>query len=254
MRHNSDAEFLERCREVDFSAESVNYEKNLDALKAKLTTEERFAVNKIRKMPVAVAAALAVVLSLSVVALGATVWRHMDTRIIQGEEYVRHFSMQEATDGSGFTMGSLDIDPNASGPIIADVEGEKVVLWDAHEYDDLDAALARLSATLGDLKMPAYLPEGFTFEQATYHANVTALNIDYSFGGQELRVRISHYPEEWGIPQWSATFEEVEVNGWVGKTGDGSLWVQVGDISYFFDGYNSDLDYDHLIRIAKSLR
>jgi len=38
-----------------------------------------------------------------------------------------------------------------------------------------------------------------------------------------------------------------------GKTGGGSLWLQVGDTAYEFDGFNSDLDYDDLIRIAESL-
>jgi len=253
MKHSSDNEFLNKCREIDFSAESVNYENNLESLKSKLTNKERFIVSRVKKMPVAVAAALAVVLSLSVVALAATAWRYLDTRIIQGEEYVRHFSMQEATDGSGFTVGSIDIDPNASGPIIAEVDGEEVVLWDAHDYDDLDTALARLATSLGNVKMPAYLPEGFTFEQATYHANVTALQINYSFGGQQLSVRIGHYPEEWGIPQWSSTFEEIEINGWSGKTGGGALWLQVGDISYFFDGYNAGMSYEQLAEIAASL-
>jgi len=254
MKYCSDSEFLERCKKIDFSAESDSYEKNLEDLKNKLTNEERTTVNRIKKMPVAVAAALAVVLSLSVVGLAATAWRQLDTRIIQGEEYVRNFTVQEATDGSGIVMGSVDIDPDASGPIIAEVDGEEVVLWDAHDYDDLDAALARLSASLGsDVIMPATLPQGFTFDNATYHANVTALQINYTFGGQELRIRISHYPEEWGIPQWSATFEEVEVNGFSGKTGGGALWLQVGDVSYFFDGYNANLSYEQLVEIAVSL-
>jgi len=252
MKYGSDNEFLNKCREIDFSAESVNCEKNLDALKSKLTNEERFAMNRIKKMPVAVAAALAIVLSLSVVALAATAWRYLDTRIIQGEEYVRSFTVVEGNDGS--QIWGMEIDPDATGPIVAEVDGERVVLLDAHHYDDLYAALARLAATLGNTKMPAYLPDGFTFEQATYHANANALNISYIFGEQELGVRIMHYPEEWGIPQWSETFELIEINGFNGKAGGGSLWLQVGDVSYMLDGFNSNLDYGHLIRIAESLQ
>ena len=253
MKCDSDNAFLEKCREVDFSAGSANYEKNLEDLKSKLNSEERPVVTKIKKMPVAVAAALVIVLSLSVVALAATAWRYLDIRIIQGEEYVRSLTVKESEDGTA-QVWALVVDPNNSGVIIAEVDGEEIVLWDSHDYNDLDAALARLAATLGSTKAPAYLPEGFTFESATYHANMTALSIIYSFGEQTLRLRIGHYPEEWGIPQWSPTFEEVEINGFNGKIGGGSLWLQVGDIAYEFDSYWADLDYDDLIRIAESLR
>jgi len=253
VKYGSDKEFLERCRDVDFSAESMNYEKNLKALRAKLINEENPTMKKAMKMPFVVAATLVVVLSFSVVALAATAWRYLDTRIIEGEEYVSNFVVKESEDGN-YQIWGVEIDENASGPIIAEVDGDEIVLLDAHHYDDLDEALARLEATLGTTKMPANLPDGFTFEQATYHANVTALNISYMYGEQELGVRISYYPEEWGIPVWSGSFELVEVNGFNGKTGGGSLWVQVGDVSYMFDGYNSDLDYDQLIEIAESLQ
>ena len=253
MKYGSDNEFLDKCRNIDFSAESANYEKNLEDLKTNLIYKENLDMKKSFKMPFAVAAALAVTLSLTVVGLAATAWRYLDTRIIEGEEYVHNFTVKESEDGN-YLIWSTEIDPDATGPIVADVDGEEVVLLDAHHYDDLDEAIARLEATLGTTKMPANIPDGFTFEQATYHANVTALNISYKYGEQELDVRISYYPEEWGIPVWSGTFELVEVNGFSGKTGGGSLWVQVGDVSYMFDGYNSDLDYDQLIAIAESLQ
>ena len=253
MKYGSDNEFLEKCRDIDFSAESANYEKNLKTLKTNLINKENLAMKKSLKMPFAVAASLAVALSLTVVGLAATAWRYLDTRIIEGEEYVHNFVVKESEDGY-YQIWGAEIDPDATGTIVAEVDGEEVVLLDAHHYDDLDEALARLGTTLDTIKMPAYLPDGFTFEQATYHANVTALNISYKYGEQELGVHISYYPEEWGIPVWSGTFELVEVNGFNGKTGGGSLWLQVGDVSYMFDGYNSDLDYDQLIAIAESLQ
>jgi serine/threonine protein kinase len=119
--------------------------------------------------------------------------------------------------------------------------------------DDLDMALTRLGAALGEVPMPAYIPDGFTFERATYQANVLALNIRYKNDDQEFRMYIGHYPEEWGIPQWSAAYETVEINGFAGKFGGTMLWLQVGDIAYTFDGFKSGLGKNELIKIAESL-
>jgi hypothetical protein len=251
--NGSDNEFLERCKNVDFSAESTSYEKNLEGLKTKINYEGNPIMKKIKKMPFAVAATLVIMLSFSVVALAATAWRYLDTRILQGEEYVHHFTVSESEDGT-IQIWATEIDSAASGPIIAEVDGEEVVLMDAHDYDDLDEALDRLAATLGSVMMPTQLPDGFVFENATYYAHVTALSINFHYGEHFLNIYIAHYPEEWDLPYWAGDLEPVEVNGFSGKTGGGTLGLQVGDILYMFDGYNADLDYSQLIEIAESMQ
>jgi len=253
MMNNND-DFLAKCKRLDPSIE-IDHQANLQVIKNRLLNEEeKTTMFKNRKAfrPTFAAAILIGILSLSGVAYAASSWIRLDTRITQGEEYVVDFSAYADADG-GFMMMHLELDPDASGPIVGEIDGEEIVLLDAHDYDDLDAALARLAQNLDNPMMPAYLPDGFSFLEATYHANVTALNILFGLDGQTIMVRISHYPQEWGIPQWSATFEEVTVNGYAGKIGGGSLWLQVGDTSYFFNGYRADLDYDHLIKIAESL-
>ncbi|MCL2574453.1 MAG: DUF4367 domain-containing protein [Defluviitaleaceae bacterium] len=248
-------DFLAMCKSIDPSAE-IDREKNLAEIKNRLSIdEERIIMMKKRKFrkPAIAVAVLIGLLSLSAATYAAVVWRDLDTRIIQGEEYVNSFTVQESSDGS-YQVWGMEIDPNATSPIIAEVDGEQIVLLDTHDYDDLNTALARLSATIGNVMIPAYIPNGFVFDNATYHANVSSLDIRYSFGELGFRMSIMLYPEEWGIPMWSGTFEDIEINGLNGRYGEGMLWLQVGDIAYTFDGYHADLSLDQLIQIAESLQ
>ena len=62
------------------------------------------------KRPVAVAVTIAATLPLSVAAFAAgQIWRQLETRIIQGEQYVEHFKRWVSEDGY-LIEGSLSIE------------------------------------------------------------------------------------------------------------------------------------------------
>ena len=254
-------ELLEKCRKVDFSAESLNYDKNLEALKSKLAKIDEESLDmkntkKIRRSMV-VAASLAATLSLSVAAFAAApLWRQLETRITQGEQYVEHFERWVSEDGA--TMGASSIDPDASVPIIIEVDGEEELIMDIHHFDNLNEALSLLA--VDDPMLPSYLPEGFTFQRATFSISpirnpenpyaANSVNIVYSNDkGSEIQLLISYYPAEWG--GMSIGGEEITINGHRGEDAGGWMFVHPEDTLYSLS--SRDVDSSVLIRIAESL-
>jgi len=256
-----DRDFLEKCRKVDFSAESKNFEANLSALVAKADNknEERvYMKNRTFRKPLVAAVVALAVLSVSAVAFAGPIWRQIETRIVQGEQYVEHFAIYESADG--YTMGTMHIDHNASVPIVVEVEGELQVLSDRHAFADLDEAISHLD--IENPLLPTYLPEGFAFYEAVFPVSpvrnpqeigaATFLIVSYSGGENELRLMISYYPEEWGFPIWSGNMIELEIGGSPAKYGDGMLGVKINDTLYSFSG--TGFTMEQLVQIAESLR
>ena len=261
MKYQSNEELLAKCQDLDFSAESTNYEKNLENLKAKLTaTKERnYIMNKFQKLKssVAIAAALIVLLSVSAFAFGETIWNYLETRIIQGEEYVNYFSIKQNDE---YTVSIVEIDFNASGPIIAEIDGIPTLILDISTFDDLDEAISHLR--VANPLVPAYLPAGLTFEEASFSicpvrnpeeaAAGQDLNIIYSSEQARLRIHILHHEAEWGAFSWMDDLEEIKVNGHSGLIGHGMLSLQIGNTAYIIDSV--DLSAEQLIEIAASLQ
>jgi len=75
MRYNSDDALMAKCKSLDFSVESANYDKNLEILKGKLAdiNEERCAMNKARRMkkPFAILVAVIAIMAMSAATLAA---------------------------------------------------------------------------------------------------------------------------------------------------------------------------------------
>jgi len=177
MRHD---EFLAKCRNIDPSAE-IDRAKNLEHIKLRLIEEEEklnmMKPNRLKK-PSVVAAALVAVLSLSVVAYAAApaIWRHFDTGVVQGEEFVTDFFVAEIDmpDGTTSVGMAIDVDREAhqaadGGAIILEVDGEEWVYLDELHFDNLDDGLALLQ--IDNLLLPSYLPQGFAFDRLTFPVN-----------------------------------------------------------------------------------
>ena len=173
-------EFLATCKNLDPSAE-INREKNLEHIKLRLIEEQEkkniMKTNRLRKSAV-VAAALAATISLSVVAYAAVpaIWRHFDTGVVQGEEFVTDFFVAEIDlpDGTTSVGMAVNVDRDAhraagSEPIILEVEGEEWVYLDELHLNSLEAGLALLQ--LDNVLIPSYLPEGFEFSRFTFPVN-----------------------------------------------------------------------------------
>lgn len=260
----SHKDFLEMCKAFDPSAE-VDKARQLENIKTKLNQKECVDMNKNRRMKkpaVAILAAVVGVVTLSAGVLAAVNgnWRHLEVRVLEGEQYVNEITMarKESPDGDVLS-GMIDIDRDATSPIIIEVDGVAEVLQDITIVYDLDEALAKLSI---DVLQPAYLPEGFAFSHARFLVDPIR-NPDHSSAGknveiffnnddQELRLTVMHYPAEWGMPQWSATYEDLEINNMPARIGGIVLWLQAGDVAHSLG--SMDLTHEQLIEIANSLK
>jgi len=76
MKYNSDDVFMAKCRNLDFSVESANYDKNLEILKGKLAknNEERCSMKGIKRIskPIAILAAAIAIMVLTAATLVAS--------------------------------------------------------------------------------------------------------------------------------------------------------------------------------------
>jgi len=269
MKHDSDDEFLSRCRNIDFSAESTNYNKNLNALKGKLTNndEEIYVMKKSKKLSVAIAAIMIAImipvaaLAVNTLLIGDKIYKPSETKVIQGEEYVHYYEAYESSDGG--TISAISIDSDATGPIVVEEDGVQRVHADrSDDIYDIDEALSLLA--LDGAIAPAYLAGGFAFEYAYFSIDpvrnpddfIQSMSARYSDGEKKFTFSVMHYPEEWGMFQWTPTIEDFEIDGYKCKMGGGGLIMQVGEIIYSFDSrfyHNIELDNDQLIKLAESL-
>ena len=208
-------DFLTMCRSLDPSSE-IDHEKNRKIIKTRLLDEEENVVmikNKRVRRPAFVAAILVGVLSLSVVAYAAVpaIWRHFDTQVIQGEEFVTDFWMAEIDmpDGTISVGGGINIDREAleaagGGAVIVEVDGEEWVVLDELHLDSIEEGLALLQ--IENPLLPSLLPEGFEFDRFTFPVNPTIhqymsgtlpaaknATIHYSDGYSTIHLQMSYF-------------------------------------------------------------
>ncbi|MCL2854103.1 MAG: hypothetical protein FWE21_00630 [Defluviitaleaceae bacterium] len=257
----TDKDFLKMCKAIDPSA-GVDRQKQLATIKTKLEKEERFVMkkNKTFRRPIVAAAVLVGIMGLSVGAYAAVNgnWRQSEIRVLEGEQYVNEFFRKENLD-EGIAMGGMDIDRYATSPIVIEVDGVAEVIQDLTILHDLDEALAKLTI---DVLQPAYLPEGFAFSYARFDVDPirnpdhwsagTSVALVFANGEQEFRLSVMYYPVGWELPQWSATYEDLEINGSIARIGDGMLMMLTGEIGYTIS--SGDLAHEQIIQIAKSLQ
>jgi len=246
-----------------------NSEKPDEALIHKLKTnlnEERYNMNKRKgvKFSIAVAASLILVLGLSFVAFGDPVWRRLDTRIIEGYDFVSEVIVKESSDGG--TIGGMVViegEFGRDGRLVVEVDGEIQVWQDPLVLYDLDEALALFPGEESPV-MPTYLPEGFAFERARF--SICPINNDLEHAGGQLVIRFSNgedsfdlevrrQHERYGWDIWGAV-EEITVNGVDAIIGDGGLSIHTSPEvrNTFFSWGSFRLDDDNLIRMAESLQ
>jgi len=243
-------------------------EKPDEVLISKLKTnldEERYNMGKRKgvKFSIAVAASLILALSLTFVAFGDPVWRRLDTRIIEGYDFVSEVIIKESDDGIVAGMVIIEGEFGRDGRLVVEVDGEMQVWQDPLVLYDLDEALALFPGDESPV-MPTYLPEGFAFERARF--SICPINNDLEHaGGQlvirfgngensfELEVRRQHERYGWDI--WGAV-EEITVNGIDAIIGGGGLSIHTSpEVRNTFLSWSSFiLDNDTLIRMAESLQ
>ncbi|MCL2235420.1 MAG: hypothetical protein FWB98_03135 [Defluviitaleaceae bacterium] len=271
----SDKEFLAMCKAFDPSAE-VDKERQLENIKTRLKQEERVIMNKNRRLKRPVAAIIAAVVaitSLSVVALAGipALVRHLDTRIIEGENYIIHFEAHETDDGGilmgiqwAQTQGIFHTEILPTERVVVEIDGEERVLMDVMAMDNLDYALSLFANPHAPL--PTYLPEGFEFYQAIFNIcpcrnanNRNAsrdISINFHKAHDTFNLTIIHFHNEitWELGE---NTEYVDINGSLASFADGKLTFRINDLHYALtlSSLYDNLDEAHqtLIRIAKSI-
>jgi len=256
----NDKEFLNMCRNIDFSASSDSQKVYTYTItKNKISKQEKTNMKRVRK-PMALVAIVAVLLSVTTIAVVATPnWIRRDVVIITGEEYVRNISIYESSDGVLF---GIDIDRDGGGgPIIAEVDGETWVIRDELHFDNLDEALALLAHD--SILLPTTLPEGFEFYRATFpvnpliHTDVeqrAAYNMFFMLtnGDDTIQVMLSGWEEDWGIPVFGGNQRDVTINGMTGAVADSGLLMYNNNVMYSIS--TESLSQDELIQLAESFQ
>ena len=281
MKRMSDEDFMAKCRNIDFSADSQNFEANLDALKGKLTQivkEERHIMKRSRKFSIAIAAVLAaIMIPVAAFAAAPAIWEYFTITITRSDGNANHITfnandldIETLGDGSMAIRFGFEFDSDAFSDMddkqimVRITEGAQIIQMDVHSFDDLDEALSHLA--IENLLLPAYLPEGFAFELATLSvhpgysledANPTSMHIFYSDGQNELRVRVLYTfggldVVSWGVEREDNGTVEVDINGVTGRYKYGSLFLEVDNVLYLFE--SADLSAEQLTGIAESLQ
>jgi len=208
--------------------------------------------------PMVVAAALAAALSMSMVVFAAqSGWRPLQTRVIEGDV---EFSLKVSEDG---TSQIMSMSRGYSGRVVVEIEGEEQVISDPLIIDNLNEAVALFRGY--NPMAPAYLPNGFVFENAEFFINPitnpdvenagTSMVVTYSNSVDEVRLFITHFEEEGDfLFYWDSGLIEINIGDNSGHIGSSGLNLQIGNAVYFFSILDNSITQDDLIRMAESLR
>jgi len=278
MKHGHDKDFLEKCRNIDFSSESKNYEENLEMLKTKLSNKDEKGIihmNKKFKRPIAVAACFIAVLAISTAAFGQDVMNYLRITML-GEHVTFVVSAPEETtsilvskDGENFI--SLDRDEMKAfledGGILYLEDGSTLVICvntvavDWLTFTDVQEGKSHF---ITDEMLPTYTPDGFSFkhifyfvetleELQEYGANMY-MGIVFSDGINEISIQMRYMTEETGFTMPASEYmRTIEINGNEAMLDGNTLSILIGDVLYRFLGHR-DIDADELIKMAESLR
>jgi len=277
MKHGYEDDFLAKCRNIDFSADSKNKEKNLEMLKSKLINENEKGIIHMKKRfkrPIAVAACFIAVLAISTAAFGQDVVNYIRTTML-GEHVsfvvpvIDRNTVPIATlDGESFF--NLDDEKRAyledSGILCPESDAEFVLVTAPNPNDLLTFADAQegRSHFITDALLPTYTPEGFEFrhifyfvesleELQEYGANMF-MGVVFSNSTDEISMQIRYMTEETGfMVTASEDMHTIEVSGHEAVVDGNMLTVLIGDVMYMFFGH-SGMSSEELVKMAESLQ
>lgn len=265
MREEDFAEnFVKEYGRTDFSSESKNKAKNLEALQIKLpiiNEERKIYMNerkrRIRK-PIAIAACIAVILSMSAVVFGQDIVNYVRTTMLG--EYASFSTSPELTEEEiqkieEQTQALID-----SGEITITTSNDN---WVEPEWVSFTDATEGKSHFITDVMLPTYAPSGFHFSHVFYfvenfeelqeHGANMYMGVIFSNGADEIRMQIRYMNEETGFEAGATeNLQTLQINGHEAVVDSGVVNLLVDDVIYMFFGMGI-VDDAELIKMAASL-
>jgi len=289
MRSYND-DFIEKCKSIDFSAESTNRERNLEALKTKISDIDKERNINMNKIPLKIALVAAVVLSLSMVVYGndlvriiktVTLGNRAEFIVAESVESMERVPIEEEfagkifdKDGNALTHYPMDRQIyNADGePVFITFDGETTRLMTKEEYDEFfnvetvefyDIEEGK-SHFVTDVLMSEYMPEGYSFDKISFFGDLETLKTDphanmymsvfYSNGKDEIYSQVRFMDETYDFVRGaSKDAKEMKLNGHDALLDGNRLYIQIGDVMYMFFA-NENLDPKELVKMAETLK
>jgi len=269
-----DEAFIEKCRNIDFSNESTNQEKNLVQLKRKLNEinqEREIVMNKKLRKPLVFAAAAFMLLCFFMVAYGRDIVRIIKVKLGEHVEYEVAEGMGDAASLPPEEIEKMKVPLKNEGvlrkpaPIQAGTQGtpnfhnvEFVKFRDVKEGQ---------SYFVCDTLTPAYLPKGYEFDRIEFYvksveeiklkANEGAnkyMSVYYSDGKNEIYSQVRYMDEETAfVGSGANSIKTLTIDGHDAVLTGNGLSVLIGDVMYMFHA-NDQLNVDELVKIAESLQ
>jgi len=231
MRYSSEDALLAKCKKLDFSVESANYDKNLEILKGKLANinEERCTMKGLRriKKPFAILAAVIAVMILSAATLAAS--PALRDRVIRA---VRH-------DDGSVTI-SMSVDRPSGSLSVREEDGVITVISDCGEVEIIDVQDATdLCPDDELLHYRFYRPESSPGLEGfiNYTADLDDLMINYftsdGFGYIQLGDHTVFYrmTDDYGIVEGNAVVETDGSVYFVAECGERTRILAAGDLN-----------------------
>lgn len=289
---NQNKDFIEKCRKINFSDESINQEKNLEILKTKLLNidkERDSTMNKKIRKPIALVAVVASLLCLSMVVYGQELVRIIKTVTLGN--YAQYNVVDDLRDTNPLPENLVGQLFDKDGKVLTSypkktamydvngqemrvyIDGEVAKIATVEEYEKMhdfktvdfyDIKEAQ-SYFICDILMPTYLPNGYSFKNISFYADSKEklsteegankyMNVYYSNGKDEIYSQVRYMDEETAFgSSASETIQKTKINGHDVVIDGNGLDIQIGDVMYMFFA-NENLNVDELVKIAESLK
>lgn len=204
--NNQNDKFIQQCKQIDFSIESVNKEKNLTLLKTQLQNtknERRVMINNKFKRSAALVAIIAVSLAASISVYGEdfariiktiTLGDHAEYNVVEDSRIETPILIPEHLVGQLFDKDGKVLTVYPEDHVMYNAQSQKMALY----FDDNNVAqivtveklnkmnnsnvktveftdlLEGKSYFIADVFMPSYLPKGYSFSRISYYSDSKA--------------------------------------------------------------------------------
>ena len=270
-KDHSDEAFIEKCRNIDFSNESMNQEKNLTQLKSKINCinlEREAMMNRKMRKPLVFATAASMLLCFFIIAYGRDLIRVVKT--IKLGDYAEFQVMGGGADDTIYLPEEVEkVMEKLSKDGFYEKDGfmlSRVASTDNFEFVKFRDVKEGQSYFICDTLMPTYLPDGYEFDRIEFMAKSVEeftnsqggerkyMSVFYSNGENEIYSQVRYMDEETTFG--SSGYNDVNtftINGHNAVLAENSLNILIGNVMYYFRA-NDQLRVDELIKISESLQ